>query len=170
MNIKKSLGFTLLELMIVVAIVGIVASIAVPSFQDTLERANLKEAAESLKSDLLFAKTEAIKRSQNITVSIVKGTSPSWCYGINDTNTNCACGSVSTANCGMKSIDGTLFSGVDLTASSNTTFNFRRGTATNIGPILSTSNYTIKITVSGQGRVRICNIAGSSGLPGYNCT
>jgi len=170
MKKKQISGFTLLELMIVVAIIGVIASMAAPSFLNTIERTRLKEAAESLKSDLLFAKTEAIKRSQNITVSVVKGTSPAWCYGINDTNSNCACGSVATANCGIKSINGTHFSGVNLTASAETTFGFRRGTATNIGPILSTSNYTVKVVVSGRGRVRICNITGSQGLPGYTCT
>lgn len=160
MNKKQAKGFTLTELLVAVAIISIIASIAMPSFQEMIEKSKLKEAAESLKSDMMFARTEAIKRSVGVSVAVVEN-STDWCYGINNDNTTCACG---TANdCGIKSIAGSQFKGTTIGADYTTVFNFRRGTSTAGGVTISSSNYSARVKVSNRGRVTIC----SSDLGGY---
>lgn len=172
MNKQKNTGFTLLEAMIVVAIVGILAAIAVPSFQGMIERDRLKLVVESLKSDMQFARTEAIKQSNDIIVSRTTGDAGAWCYGLSATTPSCDCKQTTAAttdDCELKSISGSAFSStVNMdSASGNSTFGFRRGTIGANGVTFSTANYKARIIFSDTGRVTICTPAGSTGISNY---
>ena len=163
MNSQKNAAFTLVEVMIVIAIIGIIAAIAVPSYQDMIERNRLKQAVESLQSDLQYARTEAIKRSKDLRLTLT-GTS-SWCYGIDDDNTTCACGTA--GDCAIKTVNSGNFQGITLEGNNSATFSFRRGTAGAMGSTLSSTNYQARVVVSNSGRVRICNPSSATRLPGY---
>jgi type IV fimbrial biogenesis protein FimT len=74
---KRSLrqrGFTLMELMITVAIVGTLAAFAIPAVQDYLATGRLRSAASDLYSSLLQARSEAIKLRALATVEPLSGT------------------------------------------------------------------------------------------------
>jgi len=66
----KSQGFTLIELMIVVAIIGILATVAIPSYQDYTKRAHVSEGlslASGVKTAIVeYYSTEGVWPSTNV--------------------------------------------------------------------------------------------------------
>lgn len=64
-----SRGFTLIELMITIAILAIVLGVAVPSFQDFVRRNRVTATANNLVSALALARSEAVKRATRVTVA-----------------------------------------------------------------------------------------------------
>jgi len=65
---KKSAGFTLIELIVTVSIAAILMSIAVPSFKTMIDSNRLSTGTNELVSAFILARSEALKRSQNVRV------------------------------------------------------------------------------------------------------
>jgi type IV fimbrial biogenesis protein FimT len=65
---KNDAGFTLIELIVTVAIAAIVLAIAVPSFQETITSNRLTTFSNTLVASLNFARSEAIKQNRRVTL------------------------------------------------------------------------------------------------------
>lgn len=76
---RRSRGFTVTEMLIVVAIMGILAAIATPHMGDMIRRQRIKTAAFDVFASLTFARSEAIKR--NTMVTLVPVNAANWAFG-----------------------------------------------------------------------------------------
>jgi len=68
---NKSRGFTLVEMIVVVAIIGIIAVVAIPQFSDTLQSKRLYDAVEKLNDDLNYVRDYAISQHTNTWISFI---------------------------------------------------------------------------------------------------
>jgi len=72
-------GFTLIELMVAIAVGAVLASWALPNLNYLVARVKLKTAASDLHTSLTLARSEAIKRNAAVTVTPVS--TSDWSQG-----------------------------------------------------------------------------------------
>lgn len=77
--IRKSLGFTLIELMFSITVLAILLGLAAPSYRTFITSNRLTAQANELVADLSLARNEAASRSRNVQVCIAS--SPTSCEG-----------------------------------------------------------------------------------------
>ena len=81
---RTNSGFTLVEAMVVIAVLTILLAVGVPSYQQFRDDTEVSSAAYALYTDIQLARTEAVKRGVD-DIHIYFFTEPDgWCYRITD--------------------------------------------------------------------------------------
>jgi len=79
-TLPKSSGFTLIELMIGIAIFGITMTLGVSSYRTWVHNTQIRNAAESIQNGIQRARAEAVKRNTNVAFTL--GTNSSWVISV----------------------------------------------------------------------------------------
>jgi type IV fimbrial biogenesis protein FimT len=75
MRSSNATGFSLIELLIVIAVIMILTLLSIPNFADWLQNSRTRSVAESLQNGLRFAQAEAARLSRQTTFTTV---TPNW--------------------------------------------------------------------------------------------
>lgn len=77
-TLARSAGFGIIELMITVAILGIVLLVAIPSFKEWIENTKVRNIASSIHNGLQLARAEAVTRNTQVVFTLAGN---SWTVG-----------------------------------------------------------------------------------------
>lgn len=72
-------GFTLIELMVTIAVLAILLTLAAPSFKETIANHRVKAAASELHMTMIKARSEAISHNADVVISSISSTG--WVSG-----------------------------------------------------------------------------------------
>lgn len=143
-------GMTIIELMVGLAIIGVLAAIAAPGFREYFATQRLKGSAEEVFVDLQFARMESVQRNAAVTFTMATG-------GYSITR-----GAVS-----VKAVTFSQGTSVSSGATMVATFEPVRATAAVVnGPVVvanSATSRTLRVSVNSMGRPSICSPSGTVG-------
>ncbi|MBT8060916.1 MAG: GspH/FimT family pseudopilin [Gammaproteobacteria bacterium] len=185
-------GFTVIELMIAIAVLAIVTSLALPSYRTIIEKRQVTSGAEQIKAFMSAAQLESVRRNQPVSVNY-EWNGGSWCMGmrtaeavadadcdctISDPTNNDACaidGALRVVNYGDVTYPEALQSSSSLGgADDNLVFDPVRGLilnaeTANMELISDDATYALDVQVLPTGRMNVCNdtVAASSSVPRF---
>jgi type IV fimbrial biogenesis protein FimT len=156
-------GVTLLELVIVLAVLAILAAVTVPSFAAALDRGRLKQGAETLLADLQQARMNAAERGQPLHWNATPAAAGRWCWVV-AREAECGCGDEAApvrSACQVHRAGGSQSPTLALIEARASVFH-ADGRADPGGATLATARgERLRVDVQANGRSRICSPGGA---------
>lgn len=157
-------GFSLVELMVTVAVLSLLMVLAVPSFTEWIQNSRIRTAAESVQNGVQLARAEAVRRNARVEFALV-GTGGGWVVRF------AGGGATIQARSGSEGAGGVVLSTVPEDATSVAFDGLGRSdntlTAINVdvptSALPAAQSRDLRITI-GTGGVRMCdpNVSGST--------
>lgn len=149
-NPSKEQGVTFLELLVAIAILGILAAIALPYYGEYIQRQRLIGAAEAVFAQAELAKRAAVSNNDDVFLFISGAGSSNWCLtytaSVGAVSGNCSSGYVaSTSNASVRVLSEN-YPGITLNTSSSGQVAFRMpGLSVSFEQIVSLSSPSVSV-------------------------
>jgi len=149
-NRSDKRGFTLVEVMIVIAVMAIMSAIAFPNFRTFLGQRRLNGATRQVQSDLLATRMKAVSETKDIRILFLDSYSYTIFYDYNNNGAVDSGEAIQTKDIRPAYYDVTI-----TPVSSYAPLFYARGTSNNGSITFTGSTGTKTITIDTVGRVRI---------------
>lgn len=178
-------GFTIIELLVTVAILAVLLAAAVPAFTDFMDKSRVRGAADAVVSLIATARSEAVKASRDVTVA-VGGTTAAWCVGANmaavpaltlpiPASAECDCTTAGACQVAgvPRVVESTEFGDTTVSAvGADFVLDGKLGSLAGLaGPSIDvvspSGKYTLTVAVSPLGHSRACTPSGKPKISGY---
>ncbi|MFN9747530.1 MAG: GspH/FimT family pseudopilin [Betaproteobacteria bacterium] len=156
MTLRRSRGLTLIEIVVALAVLAVLGTIALPGFGARLDRERLHGAAQALAADLNEARFEAARQGRALHLVAVDG--PAWCWAV-ATTPDCPCGG--GQGCQLRSAREQDHPGVALRTPGHVELRAdgRAGTPAVAFELESARGLRLRVSLGAMGRAQVCTLS-----------
>lgn len=156
-------GFTLVEMMITLAVLAVLGAIGVPSLSALAARHRLQAVAHQLQADVARAKLESARHGQPVTLRFLAG--PAWCYHLTTgPGGDCRQAGAGPAHGVLRVVQAADHPGIELLEASTMLIDHSRPGALPAGPPAGHAQFAtreglqLRVRLGPQARASLCSV------------